>query len=456
MAWIKSITGALLVVLFAAGVGLFVGALRSSGPGAGTGAIPNLVRTVPPDGAQSVSLSGEIDVEYTVQPSSTPSVKLEPVAGVRLSDGHWQGTTFVLRYAGLNPDTTYHAELDQDSMTAHGEHKQLKYRWSFRTGSPATAATPNPSVHPQPPTTTGPLIWYWGGGRLVAVDWLGTDGVGQLMLTPAWQSPDGSLLWYRSPPATQAGTGPTPVYDRTGSPAGTLPEDPLAVWADDNQHVCRVTGSNASPPALYVQTPGGPAQSVITVPSGGWPTACSWTDGRAGVVLFANYMITGIEVIQLFDHKVLYQQSYPNRVSWLTASRDGLYAAEVSGWPGADLTLIRDLVSGQVVARLPNFDAHGFSWDGSLVVGVVGGPSTVTDIEVVDWRTQRVVWQLPYPGQITSVPEVDLRVLPRPNSGDIALAFPYGVATGSPWALYIVHPDGSSKYVLRAPITPAF
>lgn len=456
MGWIKPIASALLVVVFAVGVGLFVGVLRSSAPGVGSGLIPNFVGTVPADGAKDVPINGHIEIHYAVRPSIAPSVKLEPAAGVKLSDGYWEGTTFVVPYAGLRQDTTYHAELDQDASTGKGERKQLKYRWSFRTGSAAPPPTPNPSLHPQPPTTTGPLIWYWGGGRLIAVDWQGTDGVGQLMLNAALQSPDGSRLWYRDPPAPPPGGNPTPVFDRNGQAAGTLLEDPVAIWADDSRHVCSETGSNASRPALYVETPGGPPQSVAAVPSGGWPAACSWTDGRAVVVLFANYTITGIEVIQLVDHAVLYQQSYPNRVSWLTASRDGLYAAEVSGWPGADLTQIRDLVTGQVVARLPNFDAHGFSWDGSLVVGVVGEPSTVTEIQVMEWRTQRVVWRLPYPGQITSVPSVDLRVLARPNSADVALAFPYNVATGAGWDLYVVHADGSAKYVLRAPITPAF
>jgi Big-like domain-containing protein len=460
MAWIKPIASAALVVVFAVTVGLFIGALRSGGPGAGGGSIPNLVTTVPADGTSNVAVNGQIEIHYSVRPSVTPAVKLEPVAGVTLAAGYWEGTTYVIPYAGLKTAMTYRAELDQDSTSAKGEHKQLKYRWSFTTAPKATALTPNPSIHAQPPTTTGPLIWYWGGGRLIAVDWQGTDGVGQLMLTAALQSPDGSLLWYRSPPAPP-GVAPR-VFDRTGAAAGTLPGDPIAIWADDSQHVCRIAAGYGSTPSLYVQTPSSLGQSVMPLQSGGWVAACSWANGRAVVVLHPNYLITGIEVIQLVDHKVLYQQGYPNPPAWLAASRDGLYAAEVYGWPGsntssnAGMTMIRDLTTGQVVARLPNFDAHGFSWDGSLVVGVVGGQSAATEIQVVEWRTQRIVWRLPYPGDITSVPGVDLRVLPRPNANDVALAFPYSVGTGSAWDLYVVHPDGSAKHVLRAPITPAF
>jgi len=448
-----------LVVVFAGTVGLFISALRAGGPGGGL--IPNLVSTAPADGAKNVPIDGQIEIHYAVRPSVTPVVKVEPVAGVTLAPGYWEGTTYVIPYTGLKTAMTYHAELDQDSSNAKGEHKQLKYRWSFTTAARAIAPTPIPSIHAQPPTTPGPLIWYWGGGRLIAVDWQGTDGVGQLMLTPALQSPDGSLLWYRNPPAPPSGSA-TPVFDRTGTRVGTLPQDPLAIWADDSQHVCRVTGTSASDVALSVQAIGGAPQPVVRLPSGGWPAACSWAAGRAVVVLHPNYTITGIEVVQLVDHTVLYQQPYPNPPAWLSASRDGLYAAEVYGWPGsntstiAGMTMIRDLRTGQVVTRLPNFDAHGFSADGSLVVGVVGGQSTVTEIQVVEWRTQRIVWRLPYPGDITSVPSVDLRVLPRPNQNDIALAFPYNVATETLWDLYVVHPDGSAKYVLRAPITPAF
>jgi Big-like domain-containing protein len=454
MAWIKPTASAAMVVVFAVTVGLFISALRSSGPGGGL--IPNLVTTVPADGARNVAVNGQIEIHYSVRPSVTPAVKLEPVAGVTLADGYWEGTTYVIPYVGLKTAMTYHAELDQDSSNAHGEHKQLTYRWSFTTEVKAAPPTPIPSIHPQPPTTTGPLIWYSGGGRLIAVDWQGTDGVGQLILTPALQSPDGSLLWYRSPPGPP-GIAPR-VFDRSGNAAGTLLENASAVWADDSRYICRVDGSA---PAFYVQALGGAAQSVVSVPSG-WPVACSWTNGRAVVaaVMTSNLGsgVGGMEVIQLADRAVLYQQRYPNPLSRLAASRDGLYAAEVYGWGSAPATTtIRDLTSGQPVVQLANFDARGFSWDGSLVVGVSGTQAPGMEIRVIDWRTERVVWRLAYPGDITSEREIDLHVLSRPNAKDFAVAFPYAVATGSGlWDLYVVHPDGSSKYVLRAPITPAF
>jgi len=261
---------------------------------------------------------------------------------------------------------------------------------------------------------------------------------------------------YKRQPAPPSPAAITPVFDRSGSAAGTLPENPSAIWADDSHHVCRVDGSA---PSLYLQTPGGAAQSIVAVPSG-WPVACSLTNGRAVVaaVLTLNLGtgVRGMELIQPADGKVLYQQSYPNPLSRLTASRDGLHAAEVYGWGTPATTTIRDLTSGQQVARLTNFHARGFSWDGLLVVGVSGGQAPGMEIRVVDWRTQRVVWRLPYPGDITSEREIDLHTLSRPNAGDVAVAFPYSAASGSAWDLYVVHPDGSAKYVLRAPITPAF
>src|SRR2546427_13224304 len=127
------------------------------------------IRAVSPlDGATNVPVSGEIRADYINRPKNDPAIKIEPPVGVALDNPHWDGTTFVIDYDGLRDSSLYHVELDQDDWTGKGEHKQIKVRWSFRTGtgqpvmltpSPTSATTVSPSAGPTP---SGPLIWYGG------------------------------------------------------------------------------------------------------------------------------------------------------------------------------------------------------------------------------------------------------------------------------------------------------
>jgi hypothetical protein len=134
--WAKQLAGAVLVLVFALAVGGFVMILRAQQNGlAATMAAANVRAVSPADGAINVPLSGELRADYVSRPQQDPIIKFEPPVGVTLDAARWDGTTFVLHYSGLGANRLYHVELDQDTWTGKGEHKQVKVRWSFRTGS---------------------------------------------------------------------------------------------------------------------------------------------------------------------------------------------------------------------------------------------------------------------------------------------------------------------------------
>src|SRR5207245_4041855 len=183
--WFIQLAGALLVLAFALTVGGFVMGLRAQQGGlAATMAAANIRAVSPMDGAVNVPPSGEIRADYSSRPYQDPTIKVEPPVGVTLDNAHWDGTTFVLHYTGLRENSLYHVELDQDDWTGKGEHKQIKVRWSFHTGTeqhvapslspsanPTSATSASPSVTP---STSGPLIWYMGPSNdLHALDWSG-------------------------------------------------------------------------------------------------------------------------------------------------------------------------------------------------------------------------------------------------------------------------------------------
>src|SRR5712691_945271 len=110
--------------------------LRAQQGGLATTMAAAHIRAVsPPDGGTNVPRNGQIRADYVSRPAQDPSIKLEPPAGATLDNPHWDGTTFVIDYHGLRDDRLYHVALDQDDWSGKGEHKQIKVRWSFRTGS---------------------------------------------------------------------------------------------------------------------------------------------------------------------------------------------------------------------------------------------------------------------------------------------------------------------------------
>src|SRR5689334_10527356 len=146
----------------------------------------------PPDGATDVPLNGEIRADYIRRPASDPAIKLDPPVGISLDNPHWDGATFVIEYHGLRDNSLYHVELDQDDgLGARGEHKQVKARWSFRTGSarvttPTPTGSPIPTPTPTPLMSTPNLIWYRDQTPGTVGGEIGLDWQGQRVKTLKW------------------------------------------------------------------------------------------------------------------------------------------------------------------------------------------------------------------------------------------------------------------------------
>src|SRR2546423_2015301 len=463
--WVKHLAASVLVLVFAAAVGGFVLVLRAQQSGlAATLATAHIRAISPPDGATNVPVDGELRALYISRPDHEPAIKLEPPVGVTLDNPHWDGTTFVIQYHGLRDNSLYHVELDQDDWTGKGEHKQIKVRWSFRTGatqfvapSPTpTSAAPSISASPSAIQTTGPLIWYNGPSKdLHGLDWTGKQGK-NLSLANVIQSPDGLLLRVR---AISPG-GTTEVYDSDGQSVGSVPIDPVMLWADDGRTFCGVrptaTGSydldmlRINGPRVRVGaisfTPGTAQEAV--------PVACSVLTGRAVVYGRSGYgYVSSVIMMSLGDGTVLYQHSYPNPLARIVASHDGQYIAEQFGsnTNGGPATVIRQLPSGLTVGQFSGILVQGFSWDGSLVAGNTSGDPSVAEARVIRYRTHEVVWHqcmCPHPHWLI--------VLAQP--GGTKLAVVASTDDGTHVSFTIVDPNGTSRTVPLAstPITPAF
>src|SRR5438445_3249151 len=426
--WFIQLAGALLVLAFALTVGGFVMVLRAQQGGlAATMAAANIRAVSPADGAVNVPINGEIRADYISRPSQDPTITFEPPVGVTLDNAHWDGTTFVLHYTGLRENSLYHVELDQDDWTGKGEHKQIKVRWSFRTGSaisatPTSSASSTASASPSAtPTTLGPLIWYRGPSNdLHAVDWTGKQ-VKNLSPDIVIQSPDGLLLWRRpnSPASTSV------VNDFDGNPVGSVVAlDQSIMWADDSRQLCGLTKESTGSYALEMLringtrdrigaislTPGTPQLPVLS--------ACSVPTHRAVVIGVTPGYAWSLSMISLTDGSVLYQHIYPNPLARIVASHDGQYIAEQYGGNAnaGPAVLIRQLPSGTTVGQFSGIIVQGFSWDGSLVVGYTFGNPRTQEAQVYRWRTHEVVWHqcmCPHPNW--------LAVLPQPGGSNVAV-----------------------------------
>lgn len=456
--WIKQLLGSMLVVLVAAGVLGFVLVLRAQQNGLGATMTAAHIRAVsPPDGATNVPVSGEIRADYISRPSQDPVIKLEPPVGITFGASHWEGSAFVLPYSGLRNDSLYHVELDQDDSTSRGEHKQIKVRWSFRTGSGHAAtptATPTMSLTatPTPPPTSPPppLIWYHGPSTLAyGVDWTGTQR--KAIDTPGvLQSPDESRLWQRNQ---------TAVIDSSGQPAGSVAVDQQMMWSDDGQQFCGISTTPSVAYQLERLTLDGNRHRVATIalPNGNQQpvtpllVACSTLTGRAVVAGQQGGYIWNMAMISLADGSVIYQRTYPNPVARIVASHDGRYLAEQLPYNGPP-TIIRELPSGNQVGQLTDVAVQAFSWDGSLLgVSTAVSNGTAPQAMVIRWQTRQILWQLctcPSPDSVS--------VLAQPAGTKLAIIAAWNHQAN--WSFTIVDADGTTKSVPPAstPVTPAF
>jgi hypothetical protein len=462
--WAKQLAGAVLVLVFALAVGGFVMVLRAQqGSLASTMAAAHIRAVSPPDGATNVPVDGEIRADYVSRPKTDPTIKLEPPVGVTLDNGHWDGTSFVIDYHGLRDSSLYHVALDQDDWSGKGEHKQIKVRWDFHTGSPA-AATPTPTAIPKISVTptaspsvvpaTGPLIWYRGPSNdLHGLDWTGAQQK-SLGLDRVIQSPDGLLLWRR----TSTSDATNAVYDADGQSVGSVPADPGMMWSDDGRTFCgvrstptgsydldllRINGSRLRVGAIAV-TPGTAQVPVLA--------ACSVLTGRAVVIGQSSGYTWSVTMISLNDGTIVYQHSNPNPLARIVASHDGQYIAEQFGsnTGGGPATLIRQLPSGTTVGQFSGIVVQGFSWDGSLVVANTFGNPTVQEAQVMRYRTHEIVWH-----QCMCPQPHYLGMLPQPAGSKVAVVAI--TDDGAHVSFTIVDANGTSRSVpVPAQITPLF
>lgn len=462
--WIMQVAGAILLILFAGAVAGLMLMLRAQQSGLGASMAAANIRSVsPPDGSIDVPLSGDFRADYIAHPDQDPVIKVEPPVGVTLSNGHWEGSVFVIHYAGLRDDSQYHVELDQDQSGRKGERKQIEVRWSFRTGAPTAAtnsasarpsATPTPSVPATPVPGTRPtaLIWYHGNDNLIdAVDWTGRQ-IRSLQAGTAVQSPDGNHLWYAFP-RTAAAQPQGTVTDALGITVGHVPGYQQMMWADDGAQFCAIGISSTGDYELDLISLDGQRQTVGTITLRSTPlqspalVACSDLSHQALVVGQGSGYIWSLLLISLHDGSVIYQRRYPNPLARLVASHDGqIIAEQLAGNASTPpYTMIRQIPGGQQLAQLKGIVVDGFSWDGTLIAGLTAGNASILEAQVIRWQSQQVIWRTcacPMPSS--------MHVLAQPNGSKLAMI------AGASFTIVDSNGSATTVPVAATPITPAF
>ena len=364
---------------------------------------------------------------------------------------------------------------------------------------PITQPTAEPAVSPSAPAVTDygppplgvPLFYYVDPAMrswMVAVDWSGkprgtvklgqpvedSSGFGGGLLTVA---PDGSRI-----------IAGGQVLDPRGTVVSGIATDAKQsyLWADDSRHLCYMTpssspGATGLPQTLMTFVPGGPARATARVgvaynQASANPLACSITSDRALVEQAYNGMASESWLVKLSTGTVLHHQAYASYTTGssvgLVSTRDGAFIAANTtvfnttpgGSASAGPSVIRSGLTGSLLATMPaGFQVYGFSSDGNLAVlqGGQAAGSATPKVEVMNWRTGRVVWNL----DATRAPDsggsrLDLvEVQPAPGGQDVALAFarlaPCATAPGANCGstydylrdIIVVHGDGTSREV---------
>ncbi|HEY8816462.1 MAG TPA: hypothetical protein VIP57_15335 [Candidatus Dormibacteraeota bacterium] len=271
-----------------------------------------------------------------------------------------------------------------------------------------------PTPAGRPPSVGVPLLYLHDPNHptwLIGYDWSGKpQGTVKLSLPDdATMTPDGSAFYQ---PGGKG--GPIQVFDRTGrpiaNPDATLPES--EIWADDNQHLCRLDYSaQQSQWRFNTRLPG---ESGITVPVALDPkiirsgilglliAACSIQNDQAILFQVPDGRPADVWVVRASTGEILARHTFGiYMVASIVASRDGAYVAVTPPAvsylaPGALALRIMRVSDWSVAATLPSSrPVLGFSGDGSRVlVGSVSmnGPLQY-DYAILDWRTNRTSWR---------------------------------------------------------------
>ena len=193
------------------------------------------------------------------------------------------------------------------------------------------------------------------------------------------------------------------LYDRHGHVLGAFPwagKDFSATWTPDSSAMCKavpVTPITGSPMRLQVagagQAPRTVAQGYVTYSdNASFPVlACDPKRDRAIVAEFGQGIApSAIWIIQLSTNTVVRTINAPGAT--VAATSDAMFIAR-SAFPSASGQTLRTSVEraddGGIVGTVPDFDTHGFSGDGALLVGLSGLAHAPA---VVNWRTGQRVW----------------------------------------------------------------
>jgi hypothetical protein len=106
---------------------------------------PHVTSVFPADGARDVPLKGEFRVAFASRPTNAPALRAEP-ADATLQPAEWNGTTMVVKYAGLHPSARYELILSADYRSHLGDKGRLEQRWSFTAEGPAQIAATTPAA----------------------------------------------------------------------------------------------------------------------------------------------------------------------------------------------------------------------------------------------------------------------------------------------------------------------
>lgn len=310
-------------------------------------------------------------------------------------------------------------------------------------GSPSGSATPATArlaVSDAPISSTDAraylLFQLPGEDRLRGISWDGaSSGVlaGRVGPERIWsaQSPDGSRY-----------IADSVMYDRQGHSLGTLPwpgKGESATWSSDGS-LCKVVPQTPVTGAwleLQVARLGEAPRIVarrfgIYSDNATFPVlACDRASDRAIVASLGQGIALGhLWVFRLSTGALIRSVDYPG--AWAAVSSDGSTLAVAQVLSNGDMrTTIQRTDDGSSLGTVEDFTAHGFSANGSMLVGTTKSNSTV----LLDWRTGRRIWShggLPYGGFFA-----------EPAGEHVAIGVGYTDGRTND-DLYIVAPDGST------------
>jgi hypothetical protein len=265
-------------------------------------------------------------------------------------------------------------------------------------------------------------VWGWNGDQTATLHTPGTPDC----CTNVRLSPDGTRVLVDGNVISD-----TQVLDVHGRVLARS-RDLGGVWADDSRHVCDIRphnphqnpfGGTTEPADLIVSDPGRSTHVIASTlgygpHSGPVILRCSITDDQAIIGVNSFGGITSVVAIQL-STGTLTTPSWvpkPGAAQVVAISGNGRYALLDASAPARGV--IVDTRTGSVVGHVDGQPTH-ISWNGHLVVQSLVASG---DMEVVDWRSHRVVWRSAYrsPGSGGTVTEA--LVAARPFTDDLALA----------------------------------